>query len=94
MIVTGASGASRTKSTIFIGPLSVMDGTAGRQITNDVNCMNCGSGAGQNTISGGMNTNIAGTVIVIGTITITIVTRRRRNPWDYLAAAIAGDAMT
>ncbi len=75
MIVTGASGASRTKSTIFIGPLSVMDGTAGRQITNDVNCMNCGSGAGQNTISGGMNTNIAGTVIVIGTITIMIAIR-------------------
>jgi hypothetical protein len=75
MIATGASGVSRTRNTIFIERLSVMDGTAGRQIMNGGNYMNCGSGAGPNTIGGGMNMNIAGTVIAIGTITIMTAIR-------------------
>jgi hypothetical protein len=67
-----AGGALRGQITNSMKPSSIMDTTAGRRITGDMNSMRLGSAAGESTKDGGMWTAAVGVMSMIGMIAITI----------------------
>jgi hypothetical protein len=73
-MMTAASGVSPERITNYTKPLSSMVGRAGKQSIGGRNCTTLANAAGVRIIAGGMKMATAGAPIMIGTITIMIIT--------------------